>query len=326
MFNDEEFGSDTDDDDYVPEGDGHDASEEENSGDEEEGGGDGPTKKKEIKKKKKLAAQRNGLFNDRDEGVKEDWNKELLEDKKEAEEKKEKERLDSLWSDFKTDSKVSTSTKPKATGSGLGSLFSSPTSNVCNKPTGDKPKNLLSSLFDVKPEQKDNVKEEVKPKPKSLLSSLFDETPKPVNTEDGGERATEENKTNNKIEITKIFDFAGEEVKVTKQVDADSSEGQKYLKKQEESASSADCPTKRPGGLASVVGSIAKKPKMGCLDKSKMDWNKFVEDQGIEEELKTFNKGKDGFVEKQMFLERADLRRFEVEKAMREKTRKPLQR
>ncbi len=37
-----------------------------------------------------------------------------------------------------------------------------------------------------------------------------------------------------------------------------------------------------------------KKPKMGTLDKSKMDWNKFVSEEGIKEELETHNKGKDG--------------------------------
>ena len=44
--------------------------------------------------------------------------------------------------------------------------------------------------------------------------------------------------------------------------------------------------------------------------------------KGIKEDLSTFNKGKDGYVEKQSFLERADLRRFEMEKETREKTRK----
>ena len=56
------------------------------------------------------------------------------------------------------------------------------------------------------------------------------------------------------------------------------------------------------------------------------------------EELSTHNKGKDGYVEKLEFLERADLRfgyghifnylaffrQFEQEKALREKTRKSL--
>jgi len=329
MLNEEDFGSDTDDDDYVPEGDGlgHDASEEENSGDEEDTAGeDGVAKKKNTKKKKeksKVVNHRLGLFAENEE--KTDWNKELQEEKKEAEEMKEKEKLNSLWSDFKADvgAKPKT-TKPKSTG-GLGALFS-----VCNDPTPPaiakqetKPKNLLSSLFDTNTDSKDKSEEKTeklqdKPKAKSLLSGLFDEEPsndKLESKEDDGESKS------SKIEITKVFDFAGEEVKITKHVDADSNEAQKYLKQQDE-ASKTNAATKRPGGLASVVGQFAKKQKMGCLDKSKLDWNSFVKEEGIDEELKTHNKGKDGFVEKQMFLERADLRQFEVEKSMREKVRR----
>lgn len=63
---------------------------------------------------------------------------------------------------------------------------------------------------------------------------------------------------------------------------------------------------------------------MGTLDKSKIDWDSYVKEEGIKEELETHNKGKDGYVEKQMFLERADYRRFEIEKAAREKSRKSL--
>jgi Bucentaur or craniofacial development len=37
-----------------------------------------------------------------------------------------------------------------------------------------------------------------------------------------------------------------------------------------------------------------KKPKMGTLDKSKIDWTNFVQEEGIKEDLETFNKGKEG--------------------------------
>ena len=45
------------------------------------------------------------------------------------------------------------------------------------------------------------------------------------------------------------------------------------------------------------MGVIAgKAPKMGTLDKSKMDWNSFVNEEGIKEQLETHNRGKDGYV------------------------------
>ncbi len=69
-----------------------------------------------------------------------------------------------------------------------------------------------------------------------------------------------------------------------------------------------------------------KKKKMGCLDKSKIDWDSYVEENDMKAELETHNKGKDGYVERMAFLERADLRKFEKEKEAREKTRKTLNR
>ena len=145
-------------------------------------------------------------------------------------------------------------------------------------------------------------------------------------------------------------------------MDKDSKEAKKFLKDKEKSDPNASSSSgssggvgasKRPGGIASIMNVISgKKQKMGCLDKSKLDWNNFVKEEGIKEELETHNKGKDGlvyvkseltrnslfilnqmkfisilfefcsYVEKLEFLERADHRRFEMEKEAREKTRK----
>lgn len=81
---------------------------------------------------------------------------------------------------------------------------------------------------------------------------------------------------------------------------------------------------KRPpiGGLSSVLGQIGKKSKLSVLEKSKLDWNNFKKEEGIEEDLKTYNKGKNGYLEKQDFLQRTDLRQFEIEKTMRSSSRR----
>ncbi|KAM4618770.1 craniofacial development protein 1 [Polymixia lowei] len=135
-----------------------------------------------------------------------------------------------------------------------------------------------------------------------------------------------------KITITKVFDFAGEEVRVTKEVSADSREAKGYLKSQskneeeieeEEQSSVASKPlpgpsTKRPGGMSSILGRIGgKKPKISTLEKSKMDWDAFKSEEGITEELAIHNRGKEGYVERKNFLERVDHRQYELEKAVR---------
>ena len=56
---------------------------------------------------------------------------------------------------------------------------------------------------------------------------------------------------------------------------------------------------------------------MSTLEKSKLDWESFKKDEGIGEDLKTFNQGKQGFLERQAFLERADHKQFEIERNLR---------
>jgi len=323
----EEFGSDTDDDDYVPEGEGHDASEEEHSGD-EENPPDQETSKPKKKKKKRKAENvfARGAFPSSESS---DWKNDLEEEKKEKEELKEKKKVEDLWAEFKSDvgSKARASAEPKkASGSASSSLFF-PATSATRQKVEPKPKSRLSSLFDPSPAAADEKPKPAKSSKINTFGDLFEDKPSvqadPLPPEKGSADHSDTTKADNsnKMEITKVFDFAGEVVKVTKEVDVESEEAKKFLKKQEEVEKKG---VKRTGGLASVVGNIGKKTKMGCLDKSKLDWNAFVAEEGIKEELASFNRGKDGYVEKQMFLERADLRQFEKEKEIRDKNRKSL--
>lgn len=130
-----------------------------------------------------------------------------------------------------------------------------------------------------------------------------------------------------KVSITKTYDFAGEAVIVTKTVDKDSLEA-KHIKKEEtkkaepkQSVMPVGCVgVKRSGGLSSVLGQIGKKAKLSTLEKSKLDWDVFKEQEGIQEELQNFNK--DGYLEKQAFLKRTDERQFEMERDLRQGIKK----
>ncbi|KAJ0069262.1 hypothetical protein NL108_003195, partial [Boleophthalmus pectinirostris] len=110
-----------------------------------------------------------------------------------------------------------------------------------------------------------------------------------------------------KMTITKVFDFAGEEVRVNKEVAADSREAKSFLKsqssaqenKEKEEESSLPCPSSaaasRPPGLTGILGRIGgKKQKMSTLEKSKMDWDAFKTEEGISEELAIHNRGREG--------------------------------
>ena len=61
---------------------------------------------------------------------------------------------------------------------------------------------------------------------------------------------------------------------------------------------------KKPSRLADMAASVGLKPtKLNTLEKSKMDWNSYVSKEGIRDELTHHNK--DGYMEKQGFLDRS---------------------
>ncbi|XP_069724817.1 craniofacial development protein 1 [Phaenicophaeus curvirostris] len=189
-----------------------------------------------------------------------------------------------------------------------------------------------------------NREEEIKKKEDALWASfLSDVGQKPKVTqankaeeEKNGNKVqekpkeSEKPKDSGKVTITKVFDFAGEEVRVTKEVDSTSKEAKSFLKQQEkrQSAALASLPTgsgvKRPSGMSTLLGKIgSKKQKMSTLEKSKLDWENFKEEEGIVEELAIHNRGKDGYIERKAFLERVDHRQFEIERDLRLSRMKP---
>ena len=116
----------------------------------------------------------------------------------------------------------------------------------------------------------------------------------------------EKPKETEKVQITKVFDFAGEEVRVSKEVDAPSKEAKSFFKQNGQEKPQANVPStlpslpagsglKRPSGMNSLLGKIgAMKQKMSTLEKSKLDWESFKEEEGIGEELAIHNRGKEG--------------------------------
>lgn len=123
--------------------------------------------------------------------------------------------------------------------------------------------------------------------------------------------------------LSQVYEFAGEKVTVTKDVPSKSS------------TLETDSPVRGRGrargrggrggvtsGLSAILGQIGKKNKLGTLEKSKLDWDQFKKKEGISNELKTHNRGKEGFLERQDFLERADLRQYDLERNARKGARR----
>ncbi|XP_074896472.1 craniofacial development protein 1 [Buteo buteo] len=172
-------------------------------------------------------------------------------------------------------------------------------------------------------------------KPKAVAATQVMQTKKGEEEKSGNKlqekpKESEKPKDSGKVTITKVFDFAGEEVRVTKEVDSTSKEAKSFLKQQEkwQSSAPASLPTvsgvRRPSGMSTLLGKIgSKKQKMSTLEKSKLDWENFKEEEGIVEELAIHNRGKDGYIERKAFLERVDHRQFEIERDIRLSRMKP---
>ncbi|KAF8477242.1 bucentaur or craniofacial development-domain-containing protein [Kalaharituber pfeilii] len=128
------------------------------------------------------------------------------------------------------------------------------------------------------------------------------------------------------INISHTYEFAGEIHTTNKLVPLDSAEAKLYLSSLSNSSptangggaatengddKSADPPKRRPLKRTSAfdVPAASKKPnKLNTLEKSKLDWAGFVDQEGIKEDLERAGKG-GGYLDRQAFLGRVEERR-----------------
>lgn len=130
-----------------------------------------------------------------------------------------------------------------------------------------------------------------------------------------------------KVKITRTYEFAGKTISEEKWVDADSEEAKAHLNSTaipaaksaaaqiapEPVAASAAVPQKnlrrkrKRASLLDAVITNSSNTKLTTLEKSRLDWATYVDKNKISDELKYTNKA--GFLEKQDFLSRVDSRR-----------------
>ncbi|XP_055582556.1 craniofacial development protein 1 isoform X1 [Falco biarmicus] len=113
-------------------------------------------------------------------------------------------------------------------------------------------------------------------KPKAGAATHVTQTKK-AEEEKSGNKLQEKPKDSVKVTITKTFDFAGEEVRVTKEVDSNSKEAKSFLKQQEkwQSASPASLPTVS-GRAGWEVGSTAVQGVLSCLRGTGTLWSALI--------------------------------------------------
>lgn len=147
-----------------------------------------------------------------------------------------------------------------------------------------------------------------------------------------------------KIEITRSYEFAGKTVVEKKIVDINSQEAKAHLNStsikqsnietlpsssspQSSSLSSPSSSSKNPNlrrkrkraSLLDAVISNSSKTKLSTLEKSRLDWATYVDKNKINDELKY--KNKNGYLERQDFLNRVDSRRDNLYKDAKSKAK-----
>lgn len=142
------------------------------------------------------------------------------------------------------------------------------------------------------------------------------------------------------ITIKRTYVFAGETITEEKQVAKTSAEARLYLRSQQEANVSPSAapmtkpPLRRPKkrtsifepnpegtvkGLTPTGASANKGPKLNTIEKSKLDWAGFVDQEGIQEELDGAGKAKEGYLARMDFLGRVEAKREEEAKEARRK-------
>ena len=180
-----------------------------------------------------------------------------------------------------------------------------------------KPKEIEE--FDVKEESKEDNNKEVsdeaaadaEAKAKVDVDALWaelneedDGVDKPLDNAALSGAVVEDEAKKPTTQVTHTFDFAGETVTVTQEVAVDE------LRKRKNKST----------GLEGVVSGLTKKKKLSAIAKSHLDWESYKSEHGLQAELEQH--AKDGYLEKEAFLERADWRQFAKEREVRDVERR----
>lgn len=157
----------------------------------------------------------------------------------------------------------------------------------------------------------------------SVSAKLCDSLETVASTSSSSTQSVQQQSKTEKTVITEVYDFAGDEVRVEREVTSEEAQEIEAKEKRKENGKLKKSAQKRLG-LGEALTLLAKKPKMSVLDKSNLDWANFKTEHNLQEELETFNRGKNGYLDRMEFLTRTDYKEFEKEKQLRNASRKLL--
>lgn len=139
--------------------------------------------------------------------------------------------------------------------------------------------------------------------------------------------STEKSNSIEKVNVVKKYQFAGEEVEVIQTVsNSNRTKGLSVLQNKTSSETNPLRP-KAPhlglglsNALQNLKSTINSLPRLSTLEKSRLDWKQYVEKESLEDDLKAHNKGKEGYLERQAFFNRASEREYQYERQLKKST------
>ncbi|CAM9801628.1 unnamed protein product [Pylaiella littoralis] len=112
-----------------------------------------------------------------------------------------------------------------------------------------------------------------------------------------------------KVEVSEVKKYAGKDIVVKRTVTAGSAEH------------AAAAAAQKKGGLDNVLAAIDGPKSISTVTKSSMDWETYKAAEGIEGDMQQATKDGKGYLNKQDFLQRCDVRKFETELGARQSKR-----
>ncbi|CAH8605145.1 unnamed protein product [Schistosoma bovis] len=136
--------------------------------------------------------------------------------------------------------------------------------------------------------------------------------------------STKKSNSTEKVNVVKKYQFAGEEVEVIQAVSNSNRTKGLGVSHNKTSTETNPLKPKTPSlglgltnALQNLKSTINSLPKLSTLEKSRLDWKQYVQKESLEDDLKAHNKGKEGYLERQAFFNRANEREYQYERQLR---------
>lgn len=111
------------------------------------------------------------------------------------------------------------------------------------------------------------------------------------------------------VYVKEMRRFAGQKVELQKAVEAGSTELEEGLNKK-----------RKTSNLGSVLEQLGAGKKITVVDKSRYDWEGYKKDEKLDEELDTYKKSSNKYLDKVHFLKEAEYKEYERERDMKLKS------